>query len=84
MFISDMSDQSPINSHQRAICPGHSLLSYQSNVAQQIVSQDAVRVVGDEEGGGSDKSVGLNCYRFSCLNLFLQEDKSLRGAVAEV
>lgn len=67
----ELSDQRPINPLQRAICPGSSLLSYQSSVAQQIVSQGAVRVVGDEEeGGGSDKSVALNCYRFSCLNLF--------------
>lgn len=38
----------------------------------------------EEEDGGSDKSVALNCYRFSCLNLFLKEVKSLGGAGAEV
>lgn len=41
-------------------------------------------MVGDEEEEGSDRSVGLNCYRFSCLNFFLQEVKSLEGAGAEV
>ena len=41
-------------------------------------------MVGDEEEEGSDKSVALNCYRFSSLNLFLQEVKSLGGAAAEV
>lgn len=38
----------------------------------------------EEEGEGSDKTVALNCYRFSCLNLFLQEVKSLGGAGAAV
>lgn len=61
-----------------------SLLSHQSSVTQQIVSQGALWVVGHEEKEGSDKSVALNCYRFSCLNLFLQEVKSLGGAEAEV
>lgn len=79
-----LSDQSSINSLQGAICPGPSLLSYQTNAVQQIVSHDAVGVVGDEKEGGSDKSVALNCYRFGCLNLFLWEVKSLGGAGAEV
>lgn len=61
-----------------------SLLSHQSSVTQQIVSQGALWVVGHGEKEGSDKSVALNCYRFSCLNLFLQEVKSLGGAEAEV
>lgn len=42
-------------------------------------------MVGDEEEEeGSDKSVALNCYRFSCLNLFFREVKSLGDAEAEV
>lgn len=70
MFISRPSDRTSINSVQRATCPVPSLLSHQSIVTLQIVSQGAPWAVGDEEEGGSDKSVALNCYRFSCLNLF--------------
>lgn len=64
------SDRTSINSFQRATCPAPSLLSHQSIVTLQIVSQGALWAVGDEEEGGSDKSVALNCYRFSGLNLF--------------
>lgn len=64
------SDWTSINSFQRATCPAPSLLSHQSIVTLQIVSQGALWAVGDEEEGGSDKSVALNCYRFSGLNLF--------------
>lgn len=65
-----LSDQTSINSVQRTTCAAPSLLSHQSIVTLQIVSQGALWAVGDEEEGGSDKSVALNCYRFSCLNLF--------------
>ena len=45
-------------------------------------------MVGDEEEeegeGGSDKSVATNCYRFSSLNLFLPEVKSLGVAGTEL
>lgn len=64
------SDQTSINPVQRTTCQASSLLSHQSIVTLQIVSQGALLAVGDEEEGGSDKSVVLNCYRFSCLNLF--------------
>lgn len=67
----NLSHPSPINSSQRAICPKLSLLSYHSNVAQQIVSQGAVRVAGDEEeevgGEGSD----MECWpKLQSIQLF--------------
>lgn len=49
-------------------CPLPSLLSHQSVAVPQIVSPGAPWVAGDEEEGGSDTSVALNCYRSSDLN----------------
>lgn len=79
----DLSNRCTINSFSEAICPEPSLLSHQSNVTQQIATQDAARLVRDEEEG-SDKGAALNCYWFSCLNVFLQKVKSQGGAEDEV
>ena len=73
-FLSaDMSDSDPINPLRGASCPGPSLVSHQSRVTPQIVSQGALWVVGDEEKAGKDGTVDPNCYRFNCLNILSAE-----------